>query len=84
MTVTEAAEGVVLVDTSDLDFDASVEAVLDVVAAETAECARALGGGGPATSSRAPGSPSCTPPASRGPRTCRAPGRWGWPVPAGR
>ena len=36
-TFTEAAEGVVLVDTSDLDFDASVEAVLDVVAAETAE-----------------------------------------------
>lgn len=34
---TEAAEGVVLVDTSDLDFDASVEAVLDVVAAETVE-----------------------------------------------
>ena len=34
---TEAAEGVVLVDTSDLDFDESVEAVLDVVAAETAE-----------------------------------------------
>ncbi|HYN67797.1 MAG TPA: (d)CMP kinase [Ornithinibacter sp.] len=34
---TEAAEGVVLVDTSELDFDASVEAVLDVVAAETAE-----------------------------------------------
>ncbi len=36
-TFTQAAEGVVLVDTSDLDFDASVEAVLDVVAAETAE-----------------------------------------------
>ncbi len=36
-TFTEAAEGVVLVDTSDLDFEASVEAVLDVVAAETAE-----------------------------------------------
>jgi cytidylate kinase len=36
-TFTEAAEGVVLVDTSELDFDASVEAVLDVVAAETAE-----------------------------------------------
>lgn len=34
---TEAAEGVTLVDTSDLDFDESVEAVLDVVAAETAE-----------------------------------------------
>jgi cytidylate kinase len=34
---TEAADGVVLVDTSDLDLDASVEAVLDVVAAETAE-----------------------------------------------
>ena len=34
---TEAAEGVVLVDTSDLDLDASVEAVLDVVAAETSE-----------------------------------------------
>lgn len=34
---TEAADGVVLVDTSDLDFDESVEAVLDVVAAETAE-----------------------------------------------
>ncbi len=34
---TEAAEGVVLVDTSDLDLDESVEAVLDVVAAETAE-----------------------------------------------
>ena len=32
---TEAADGVVLVDTSDLDFDESVEAVLDVVAAET-------------------------------------------------
>ena len=32
-TFTEAAEGVVLVDTSDLDFDESVEAVLDVVAA---------------------------------------------------
>ena len=30
---TEAAEGVVLVDTSDLDLDESVEAVLDVVAA---------------------------------------------------
>ena len=36
-TFTQAAQGVVLVDTSDLDFDASVEAVLDVVAAETAE-----------------------------------------------
>jgi len=36
-TFTEAAEGVVLVDTSDLDFDESVEAVLDVVAAETSE-----------------------------------------------
>jgi cytidylate kinase len=36
-TFTEAAEGVVLVDTSELDFDASVEAVLDVVAAVTAE-----------------------------------------------
>jgi len=36
---TQAAEGVVLLDTSDLDFDASVEAVLDVVAAETAETA---------------------------------------------
>ena len=36
-TFTEAAEGVVLVDTSDLDFDESVEAVLDVVAAQTAE-----------------------------------------------
>jgi CMP/dCMP kinase len=36
-TFTEAAEGVVLVDTSDLDFDESVEAVLDIVAAETAE-----------------------------------------------
>ena len=36
-TFTHAAEGVVLLDTSDLDFDASVEAVLDVVAAETAE-----------------------------------------------
>ena len=34
---TEAAEGSSLVDTSDLDFDESVEAVLDVVAAETAE-----------------------------------------------
>ena len=34
---TEAAEGVVLLDTSDLDFDESVEAVLDVVAAETVE-----------------------------------------------
>jgi cytidylate kinase len=34
---TEAAEGVVLLDTSDLGFDESVEAVLDVVAAETAE-----------------------------------------------
>ena len=37
---TEAAPGVVLVDTSDLDFDESVEAVLDVVAAETAEPAQ--------------------------------------------
>jgi CMP/dCMP kinase len=36
-TFTEAAEGVVLVDTSELDFDESVEAVLDVVAAETSE-----------------------------------------------
>ena len=36
-TFTEAAEGVELVDTSELDFDESVEAVLDVVAAETAE-----------------------------------------------
>ena len=36
-TFHEAAEGVVLVDTSELDFDESVEAVLDVVAAETAE-----------------------------------------------
>ena len=36
-TFTEAAEGVALVDTSDLDFDESVEAVLDVVAAETVE-----------------------------------------------
>ena len=34
---TEAADGVVLVDTSELDFDESVEAVLDVVAAETVE-----------------------------------------------
>ncbi len=34
---TEAAEGVVLLDTSELDFDESVEAVLDVVAAQTAE-----------------------------------------------
>ncbi|MGL4178436.1 MAG: (d)CMP kinase [Dermatophilaceae bacterium] len=34
---TEAAAGVVLVDTSDLDFDESVEAVLDVVASVTAE-----------------------------------------------
>lgn len=32
-TFTEAAEGVVLVDTSDLDLDESIEAVLDVVAA---------------------------------------------------
>jgi cytidylate kinase len=36
-TFHEAAEGVELVDTSDLDFDESVEAVLDVVAALTAE-----------------------------------------------
>jgi cytidylate kinase len=36
-TFTEAAEGVVLVDTSELDLDESVEAVLDVVAAETTE-----------------------------------------------
>jgi cytidylate kinase len=36
-TFHEAAEGVELVDTSDLDFDESVEAVLDVVAAVTAE-----------------------------------------------
>jgi CMP/dCMP kinase len=34
---TEAAPGVELVDTSDLDFDESVEAVLDVVASATAE-----------------------------------------------
>ncbi|MFL6078334.1 MAG: (d)CMP kinase [Ornithinibacter sp.] len=34
---TEAAEGVVMLDTSELDFDESVEAVLDVVAAETVE-----------------------------------------------
>jgi cytidylate kinase len=34
---TEAAEGVILVDTSELDLDESVEAVLDVIAAETAE-----------------------------------------------
>ena len=34
---TEAAEGVVLVDTSELDLDESVVAVLDVVAAATAE-----------------------------------------------
>ena len=34
---TEAAEGVTLLDTSDLDFDASVEAVLDVVASATAD-----------------------------------------------
>ena len=36
-TFTEAAEGVVLVDTSELDLDQSVEAVLDIVAAETSE-----------------------------------------------
>ena len=36
-TFTQAAHGVVLVDTSELDFDESVEAGLDVVAAETAE-----------------------------------------------
>jgi CMP/dCMP kinase len=36
-TFTEAAEGVVLVDTSELDLDASIEAVLDVVAAATTE-----------------------------------------------
>ena len=36
-TFHEAAVGVELVDTSDLDFDESVEAVLDVVAAVTAE-----------------------------------------------
>ena len=36
-TFHEAAEGVELVDTSDLDFDESVEAVLDVVAAATSE-----------------------------------------------
>jgi cytidylate kinase len=36
-TFTEAAEGVVLVDTSELDFDESVEAVLDVGAADPAE-----------------------------------------------
>ncbi|QIM20819.1 (d)CMP kinase [Phycicoccus sp. HDW14] len=34
-TFTEAAEGVHLVDTSDLDLEASIEAVLDVVAGET-------------------------------------------------
>lgn len=34
-TFTEAAPGVVLVDTSDLDFDQSVAAVLDVVTAAT-------------------------------------------------
>ena len=34
---TEAADGVILVDTSDLDLDESVEAVLDVVAAETVD-----------------------------------------------
>ncbi|MBM6403891.1 (d)CMP kinase [Phycicoccus sp. CSK15P-2] len=34
---TEAAEGVSLVDTSDLGFDESVEAVLDVVAASTVD-----------------------------------------------
>ncbi len=34
---TEAAEGVTLLDTSDLDFEASVEAVLDVVASATAD-----------------------------------------------
>ena len=34
---TEAAEGVTLLDTSDLDFGASVEAVLDVVASATAD-----------------------------------------------
>ncbi len=33
---TEAADGVVLVDTSDLDLDGSIEAVLDVVAGVTA------------------------------------------------
>ncbi len=33
---TEAADGVVLVDTSDLDLDESIEAVLDVVAGVTA------------------------------------------------
>ncbi|MGL5910476.1 MAG: (d)CMP kinase [Phycicoccus sp.] len=33
----EAADGVVPVDTSDLDFEASVEAVLDIVASATAE-----------------------------------------------
>ena len=36
-TFHEAADGVVLLDTSDLDFEASVQAVLDVVAAATAE-----------------------------------------------
>ena len=36
-TFTEAADGVVLVDTSELDLDASIEAVLDVVASETTE-----------------------------------------------
>ena len=35
-TFTEAADGVVLVDTSDLDLDESIEAVLDVVAGVTA------------------------------------------------
>ena len=34
---TEAAEGVTLLDTSNLDFEASVEAVLDVVASATAD-----------------------------------------------
>ena len=36
-TFDQPAEGVVLVDTSDLDLDASIEAVLDVVAAETTD-----------------------------------------------
>ena len=37
LVLAKTFEGVVLVDTSELDFDESVEAVLDVVAAETAE-----------------------------------------------
>ncbi|NLX00761.1 MAG: (d)CMP kinase [Actinomycetales bacterium] len=36
-TFHEAADGVMLLDTSDLDFDQSVQAVLDIVAAATAE-----------------------------------------------